>query len=119
MEPTPEAEWPDEFTREEMIEQQSRLLVEECRMLQEELSRYRKNLAQMIDLHAEVSTERDRLRSRHAELSNHIDELRGEPAQRNDKIAALQIILAQRESVMRQYKVPEVYFGSTPYDVKS
>lgn len=33
-----EAEWPDEFTREEMLEQQSHLLVEECHLLQKELS---------------------------------------------------------------------------------
>jgi hypothetical protein len=40
-----ETEWPDGFTREEMLEQQSRLLVEECHMLQKELSRYRQNMA--------------------------------------------------------------------------
>ncbi|WP_296254913.1 MULTISPECIES: hypothetical protein [unclassified Pseudomonas] len=62
MKPIQEAEWPNEFTREEMLEQQSRLLIEECHMLQKELSRYRKNLAKMIDMHNEVTIERDKLR---------------------------------------------------------
>ena len=34
-----DADWQDEFTREEMLEQQSRLLTEECHLLKKELSR--------------------------------------------------------------------------------
>jgi len=73
MDTTPEAsEWPDEFTREEMLEQQNVLLIEECRMLQEDLTRYRQNLAKMVDLNAVATTERDRLRR---QLDEHISEL--------------------------------------------
>jgi regulator of replication initiation timing len=112
MNPIPEADWPDEFTREEMLEQQSLLLIEECRALQEEVSRHRKNLAQLIDINSEVTAERDKLRKQKAELDQHLEDLRLESHQRSDRIASLQLILAQREAVMRQYKVPEVYFGS-------
>ena len=62
MEATHEAEWPDEFTREEMLEQQSRLLIEELRLLQDEVSRQRKNIAKLIDMNSEVTKERDALR---------------------------------------------------------
>ena len=63
MAPTEEAEWPDEFTREEMLEQQSHLLTEECQMVKKELSRYRKDLAKLVDMHSVVSAERDKLRA--------------------------------------------------------
>ncbi|MDD1967543.1 BREX-1 system adenine-specific DNA-methyltransferase PglX [Pseudomonas putida] len=118
MDDIPEAEWPDEFTREEMLEQQSHLLIEECRALQEEVSRHRKNLAQLVDINAEVTAERDKLRKQKAELDQYLDELRQENNQRSDKIASLQLILIQRDAVMRQYKVPEVFFGTTHSDVQ-
>lgn len=47
-----------EFTWEEM----SRPLTEECHMLQKELSRYRKNMAKLIDMHNDAAAERDKLR---------------------------------------------------------
>ena len=53
-------EWPDGFTREEILEQHAHLLEEECRMLNEELSRYRKNMAKLIDMQSGVSAERDK-----------------------------------------------------------
>jgi hypothetical protein len=62
MDATPEAEWPDLFTREEMLEHQSRLLIEECHLLQKELSRQRKNIAKLIGMHADATLERDKLR---------------------------------------------------------
>jgi hypothetical protein len=54
--------WPDEFTREEMLEQQSLLLIEECRTLQVDLSRCRKNIAMLIDMNIALAAQRDRLR---------------------------------------------------------
>jgi hypothetical protein len=57
-----DAGWQDEFTWEEMLEQQSRLLTEECHMLQKELSRYRKNMAKLIDMHNDAAAERDKRR---------------------------------------------------------
>ncbi|MFK3971217.1 hypothetical protein ACI2KS_10870 [Pseudomonas sp. NPDC087358] len=62
MDASPDADWQDDFTREQMLEQQSHLLTMECHMLQKELSRYRKNLAKLIDMHGDVTVERDRLR---------------------------------------------------------
>ncbi|WP_431746547.1 hypothetical protein [Pseudomonas sp.] len=67
-----EAEWPDEFTREEMLEQQSRLLTQECHMLQKELSRYRKNMAKLIDMHNDMTVERDMLRAQLRERNSHV-----------------------------------------------
>lgn len=118
MEATPEAEWPDEFTREEMLEQQSHLLIEECRALQEEVSRHRKNLAQLVDINTQVTAERDNLRKQKAELDQHLEDLRQEASQRSNRIASLQLILAQRDAVMRQFKVPEVFFGTTHSDAQ-
>lgn len=45
-----------------MIEQQSHLLAEERHMLQRDLSRYRKNMAKLIDMHEAVTAERGPLR---------------------------------------------------------
>ncbi|WP_346829450.1 hypothetical protein ABDX87_20065 [Pseudomonas abietaniphila] len=55
--------WTDEFTREEMLEQQSRLLIEECRTLQVDLSRCRKNIAMLIDMNIALASQRDQLRA--------------------------------------------------------
>lgn len=55
--------WPDEFTREEMLEQQSRLLIEECRTLQADLSRCRNNIAMLIDMNIALASQRDQLRA--------------------------------------------------------
>ena len=72
MDTNQEADWPDEFTREEMLEQQSRLLIEECRMLQTDLSRYRKNMAKLIDMHNDMAAERDMLRAQLRERNSHV-----------------------------------------------
>ncbi|WP_296258449.1 MULTISPECIES: hypothetical protein [unclassified Pseudomonas] len=105
-------DWPDEFTREEMLEQHAHLLEEECRMFNEELSRYRKNMAKLIDMHAEASVERDKLRAELAAANAHISRMNNEAYERGRTIGALKGILSQREAVMRQFNVPQVYFGS-------
>ncbi len=66
---------PDEFTREEMLEQHAHLLEEECRMLNEELSRYRKNMAKLIDMHNTASIQRDKLRAELTAANDHISRL--------------------------------------------
>lgn len=105
-------EWPDEFTREEMLEQHAHLLEEECRMLNEELSRYRKNMAKLVGMHSDISVERDKLRAELTAANTYIAELRNDSYERGRTIGALKTILTQRDAVMRQFQIPEDYFGS-------
>lgn len=105
------ASWPDEFTREEMLEQQNVLLIEECRMLQEDLTRYRQNLAKMVDLNSIATTERDKLRR---QLDEHISELsrmRLDACEGWKTINSLKRVIGQKDVVMRQFKIPEQYLG--------
>jgi regulator of replication initiation timing len=111
METTPEAEWPDEFTREEMLEQQSRLLIEEIRMVQQELSRYRKNMAKLIDMLNDVTVDRDTLRKRLERADARISNLQTDTYESSRIIGSLERILAQREAVMRTHNIPQQFFG--------
>lgn len=90
MDAAPNTEWPDEFTREEMLEQQSRLLIEECHMLQKELSRYRKNLAKLVDMHSTVTTERDKLRTALAHTQARLSDCLRENSAISNRIGGLE-----------------------------
>ncbi|WP_342655038.1 hypothetical protein [Pseudomonas sp. F3-2] len=68
-------DWPDIPTQEEMMRQHIHLIELECQMLQEELSRYRKNVAKLIDIHNEVTIERDKLRAELKGASERIGKL--------------------------------------------
>lgn len=104
--------WPDEFTREEMIEQQNILLVEECRMLQEDLTRYRQNLAKLVDMHASVTTERDKLACDVKKMAAEISRQNIQGSEYWRQIDSLKRVLDQRETVMREHGVPDRYFGT-------
>lgn len=106
------ASWPDEFTREEMIEQQNILLLEECRMLQEDLTRYRQHLAKVIDMHASVTIERDELAAAVKKMTAEISRQNIQGSEYWRQIDSMKRVLHQRETVMRQYGVPEHYFGA-------
>lgn len=56
-------EWSAEFTREEILKQHVHLIEEENRLLQDELSRYRKNMPKLVDMHNDVTVVRDKLRA--------------------------------------------------------
>lgn len=99
MEASQEAEWPDEFTREEMLEQQSRLLIEECHLLQREVSRYQKNVAKLIDLNAEVTIERDRLRSELRQSQKHLSDCYVENSLLGNRVAGLERCRKQLEEM--------------------
>jgi len=116
MEATPEAEWPDEFTREEMLEQQSNLLIEECRMLQDEVSRYRQNLAKLIDMNATVTSERDNLRKTLGAAERRVSELIADKYEQSRRIGSLQSIIDQHKMLLREHKVPGHYVESEPYE---
>jgi regulator of replication initiation timing len=112
MDTTPEAsEWPDEFIREEMLEQQNVLLIEECRMLQEDLTRYRQNLAKMVDQNAIVTAERDRLRRQLDEHISELSKMRLSACEDWKSINRMKRVIAQRDELLRQFKVPEQYLG--------
>jgi regulator of replication initiation timing len=110
------AEWPDEFTREEMLEQQNILLVEECRMLQEDLTRYRQNLAKMVDLNMIATTERDKLRRQLDEHISELSKMRLNACEHWKTINGMKIIIAQRGELLRQFKIPEQYLGACEPD---
>jgi chromosome segregation ATPase len=110
-------DWSDEFTREEMLEQHAHRLEEECRMLNEELSRYRKNMAKLIDMHGTASGDCEKLRIALAAAKADISRLHNDTYERGRTIGALKAILSQRDSVMRQFGVPEDYFGSPRTDL--
>lgn len=110
MKVTTEAEWPDEFTREEMIEQQSRLLIEECHLLQKEVRRYQKNIAKLVDINTEVTVERDKLRAELAAAKAVISQLNADSYEQSREIHSLKMIKDQRDAVLREHKVPGYYY---------
>lgn len=110
---TQEAEWPDEFTREEMLEHQSRLLAEECRMLQKELSRYRKNLAKVIDMHSEVAAERDALRVGLKQTEARLSDCLRENSAMGNRIAGLESCRQQLADIYQGQRT-EAMKGNKP-----
>ncbi|WP_062390435.1 hypothetical protein [Pseudomonas abietaniphila] len=110
MEATHEAEWPDEFTREEMLEQQSRLLIEECRVLQDEVSRHRKNIAKLVDINNQVTKEREMLRVDLAKAEETIARLNAESSDTLREVRLLKTRLDQHKAILREHKVPGYYY---------
>lgn len=105
MDALPEAEWPDEFTREEMLEHQSHLLIEECHMLQKELSRYRKNLAKLIGMHAQVNDERDKLRVQLKKTELQLSDCRRESSALGNRVAGLESCRDQLEAIHKAQRM--------------
>ena len=99
MDTNQEAEWPDEFTREEMLEQQSLLLIEECHMLQKELSRCRKNMEKLVDLHDKVSIERDKIREEFMQTSARLSDCLHENSFLKNEIGGLRECREQLEAI--------------------
>jgi len=104
--------WPDEFTREEMIEQQNILLLAECRMLQGDLTRYRQNLAKVVDMHAAVTIERDKLAADVKKMTAEISRQNIQCSEYWRQIDSMKRVLHQRETVMREHGVPDRYLGT-------
>lgn len=82
-----------------MLEQQSRLLVEECHLLQRELDRCRKNLAKLIDMHNVVSTERDRLRADLAKTTTRLSDCFRESSMLENRLAGLEKCREQLQAI--------------------
>ncbi|TDV60108.1 hypothetical protein [Pseudomonas sp. LP_7_YM] len=102
---TEHVEWPDEFTREEMLEQQSRLLIQECHMLQKDLSRYRQNQAKLIDMHNEVTLERDKLRIALKETEARLSDCLRENASMGNRIGGLENSRQQLEDLHEALRI--------------
>ena len=73
-----------------MLEQQSRLLIDECQMVKRELSRSRKNLAKLIDMHSTVSAERDKLRTELTRTQKRLSDCLLENALMSNRIGGLE-----------------------------
>ncbi|WP_296254893.1 MULTISPECIES: hypothetical protein [unclassified Pseudomonas] len=112
---TPEPEWPDEFSREEMLEQHAHLLEEECRMFQQELSRYRKNMARLIAMHTDVSIERDSLRAELKETATRLSDTLRDYAALANRIAGLEICREQLEALHTARRVAAHALPATFY----
>ncbi|UZS69260.1 hypothetical protein [Pseudomonas syringae] len=113
MDALPEADWPDEFTREEMLEQQSHLLIEECHLLQKELSRYRKNMARLIHMHAEANRERDNLRIQLRRVEIQLSDCRRESSALGNRVAGLESCRDQLEAIHKSQRISLDYSGTT------
>ena len=113
MDVLPEAEWPDEFTREEMLEQQSHLLIEECHLLQKELSRYRKNMARLIHMHAEANRERDNLRMQLRRVEIQLSDCRRESSALGNRVAGLESCRDQLEAIHKSQRISLTSSGTT------
>jgi len=94
-----DAEWQDEFTREEMLEQQSRLLIEECHMLQKELSRCRKNMEKLVDLHDKVAVERDTIKEEFTQTAARLSDCLRENSFLKNEIGGLRQCREQLEEI--------------------
>ena len=94
-----ETEWPDGFTREEMLEQQSRLLVEECHMLRKELSRYRKNMAKLIGMHSDRTLERDQFRAQLRKVEIQLSDCQREKSTIGNRVAGMESCREQLEAI--------------------
>jgi len=82
-----------------MLEQQSRLLIEECHLLQKKVSRYRKNIAKLVDLNAEVTIERDSLRSELRHSQKRLSDCHVENSLLGNRVAGLERCRKQLEEL--------------------
>jgi regulator of replication initiation timing len=80
-----------------MQRQHTHLIEEECRLLQEELTRYRQNTAKLVDMHAELTVERNALRTKLAEANTRVSDCLREAAEDWKRINSLQTVAEQVE----------------------
>ncbi len=84
-------------TPEEMQRQHTHLVEEECRLLQEELSRYRQNTAKLVEMHGELTAERNTLRTQLAEANTRLSDCLRSAAEDWKEISSLKSIAYQVE----------------------
>jgi phage shock protein A len=113
MDATQEAGWPDMFSREEMLEHQSRLLIEECHLLQKELSRHRKNIAKLIGMHENVTLERDKLRSLLTSTVSQLSDCRRQCSALGNRVTGLESCKDQLEAIHRAQRLSAHVRAST------
>ncbi|MCQ2994001.1 hypothetical protein NLO95_07710 [Pseudomonas syringae] len=87
--------WPFSPTPEEMQRQHVHLIEQECRLLQEELSRYRQNTAKLVEMHSEITAERNMLRTKLAEANTRVSECLRTAAEDWKRINSLKMIASQ------------------------
>lgn len=87
--------WPFSPTPEEMQCQHIHLIEQECRLLQEELSRYRQNTAKLVEMHSEITAERNMLRTKLAEANTRISDCLRSAAEDWARINSLQMVVSQ------------------------
>lgn len=112
----PANEWGCDYTREEMLEQQSRLLIQECHLLQRDLARCRKNLAKLIEMHTCVSIERDRLRGNLKITEAQLSDCLREKALLGNRVAGLEGCRDQLNAILKAERRTKEAMHGRHYD---
>jgi regulator of replication initiation timing len=104
--------WLGNPTREEMLQHHNKLIEAENELLRQEVDRYRKNQAKLIDMVSALTIERDTAAKELSATKTRLSETSSQSYERMREISELQRVVSQRDAIMRGYGVPEVLFGS-------
>ncbi|MCD5996520.1 hypothetical protein KDX38_23300 [Pseudomonas sp. CDFA 602] len=104
-------DWPGSPSEHDMLRQHAHLISEENRLLQAEVTRYRKNLAKLIDMHNEASLERDRLRLKVRELESRVSQLLLDASNSWKEIHSLKGVIDQHRSLLVTANVDPAMWG--------
>lgn len=104
-------DWLGSPTDEQMLRQHAHLVTEENLLLRIEINRYRNHVARLVDMHAQVTKERDGLRKELAEANGRISDLLRTACENWKTVNSLQYCLEQREALLMQHNVPPRMWG--------
>lgn len=94
-------DWPDCPTTEQMQRQHIHLIEEENRLIQEELSRFRKHVVKLVDMHTEVSVERDNARRDLAQARAQLSDCLREKSALGNQVRGLEKCRDQLDEIHR------------------
>jgi regulator of replication initiation timing len=104
-------DWLGSPTDEQMLRQHAHLVTEENLLLRIEVNRYRNHVARLVDMHAQVTKERDGLRKELADANGRISDLLRTACENWKRVNSLQYCLEQREALLMQHNVPPKMWG--------
>jgi regulator of replication initiation timing len=106
--------WLGNPTREEMLDHHNKLIEAENELLCQEVDRYRKNQAKLIDMVSALTIERDRLGKELKNTKTALSAANAKSYEQMREIGSMGRILTQRDAVMRAHGINEVYLGVPP-----
>ncbi|KPX59443.1 hypothetical protein LCH33_002956 [Pseudomonas amygdali] len=104
-------DWPFCPTEEQMLKQHAHLVVEENRLLRDEVDRYRKHVTKLIDMHNDAALERDKLRIKLRDADNRISDLLREACESWKQSNSLEQVIEQHRLLLRNANVDPVMWG--------